>query len=63
MTKGMTQKDLKKIIKDLSAQLRLCVSALGLASDTLLNYQPRMVQHFETLIEEIETKLQDIKDV
>ena len=58
-----TPQELKKLINDLASQLRLCISALGMASDVLLIHYPRMVQHFETLIEEIETKLQDVKDV
>jgi len=59
----MTTKEMKKLINDLASQLRLCVSALGMASDVLLLHQPRLVQHLETLIEEIETKLQEVKDV
>ena len=55
--------EMKKLINDMASQLRLCISALGLASDVLNDHQPRLVHLFETLIEEIETKLQDVKDV
>ena len=50
----MTTKEMKKLINDLASQLRLCVSALGMASDALLDHQPKMAQYFETLMKEIE---------
>ena len=59
----MTPKEMKKLINDLASQLRLCISALGMASEVLNDHESRMVQFFETLIEEIETKLQEVKDV
>jgi hypothetical protein len=57
----MTQKEMRELIDILTSQLRLCVSALGMASDVLHNYQPRLVQHFETLIEEIEMRLEKVR--
>jgi len=54
---------MKKMINDLAAQLRLCASALGLASDVLQEYQPKLVQHFETLIEEIERRLHEVREM
>ncbi|MCL2349576.1 MAG: hypothetical protein FWC50_15100 [Planctomycetaceae bacterium] len=59
----MTQKEMKKMINDMASQLRLCVSALGLASDVLQEHQPKLVQFFETLIEEIEMKLHEVREM
>ncbi|MCL2623792.1 MAG: hypothetical protein FWD31_09015 [Planctomycetaceae bacterium] len=53
----MTQKEMRDTIDILTSQLRLCVSALVLASDALLDHQPKMVQYFETLIKEIERNI------
>ena len=50
----MTTKEMRDTIAILTSQLRLCVSALGLASDALLDHQPKMGQYFETLMKEIE---------
>jgi len=57
------ERDLRDAVDAMISQLRLCVSTLGMASDALLDYRPKMAHHFETLIKEIETRLEKIRKV
>jgi len=50
----MTPEEMSDTIDILTSQLRVCVSALGMASDALLDHQPKIAQYFETLVIEIE---------
>jgi len=50
----MTPDEMRDAIDTQASQLRLCVSALRLASNILLDHQLKIAQYFETLVKEIE---------
>ena len=56
-----TVDDLKKALEMAVDQLILNASALGLASDIFDEYQPKLKQHFETIIEQTSYKISSIQ--